>query len=254
MNTKIKDILAGVTILFLLVLSGAAISYVRTYDRQAQPGNFRSFSVTGEGTVVAVPDVAQFTFTVITEGGEDVASLQEENANKTNAAIDYLKENGIEDEDIKTQQYNVQPRYQYSPCRGDGPCLPPEIVGYTINQSVSVKARDFDKAGELLSGVAKAGANSVSQLSFTIDDPSELENQARAEAVAEAAEKAEAIADAGDFKVGPILSIGEFNSPQPIPYAQGFGGAYAEDARTTVAVEPGSEEVTVSVTVTYEIR
>lgn len=257
MNTQIKNALAVVAVLFLVVIAGSAISYVRTYDRQAQPGNFRSFSVTGEGKVVAVPDVAQFTFTVITEGGNDVASLQEQNAEKTNAAIAYLKGEGVEDEDVKTQNYNVQPRYQYSSCREGGICPPPEIVGYSINQSVQVKVREFTRAGELLSGVVKAGANSVSQLNFTIDDPTSLESDARALAIMQAKEKAEAIAEAGDFKVGRILSIGEYNDgPQPMPYAYGLGaGGYAEDSvAKNVVAEPGSQEVNVNVTVTYEIR
>lgn len=257
MNTQIKDALAAVAILFLVVIAGSAVSYVRTYDRQAQPGNFRSFSVTGEGKVVAVPDVAQFTFTVITEGGNDVAELQEQNAEKTNAAIAYLKAEGVEEADIKTQNYNVQPRYQYSSCREGGICPPPEIVGYSINQSVQVKVREFTRAGELLSGVVQAGANSVSQLNFTIDDPTSLESDARALAIMQAKEKAEAIAEAGDFKVGRILSIGEYNDgPQPVPYAYGLGaGGYAEDSvAKSVVAEPGSQEVNVSVTVTYEIR
>lgn len=259
MNQTLKNVLAGAGVLALLVLSGAAVSYVRTYERQAQPGNFRSFTVTGLGKVVAVPDVAQFTFTVITEGDEDVAKLQEENAKKMNAAIAYLKEQGIDEKDIKTQQYNVQPRYQYNPCREGGVCPPPDISGYSINQSVEVKVREYTRAGELLSGVVSAGANSVSQLTFTIDDPAQLESEARAQAIAEAAEKASAIAEAGNFKVGRILSIGEYESPQPMPYGYGMGaggGVFMEDAKAAVPVttEPGSQEVNVSVSVTYEIR
>jgi uncharacterized protein YggE len=117
--------------------------------------------------------------------------------------------------------------------------------------------REYTRAGELLSGVVQAGANSVSQLNFTIDDPTGLESDARALAIMQAKEKAEAIAEAGDFKVGRILSIGEYNNgPQPMPYAYGLGaGVYAEDSiAKNVVAEPGSQEVNVSVTVTYEIR
>lgn len=258
MNTNLKNMLGAAGILFLLVLSGAAISYVKTYDRQ-QPGNFRSFTVSGEGKTVAVPDIGEFNFNVLTEGGMDVASLQEENSNKVSQAIEYLKNEGVDAKDIKTEQYNVQPRYQYSSCRDGGICPPPQIVGYSVNQSVRVKVRDFAKSGELLSGVVKAGANSVSQLNFSIDDRTALENDARAEAIAEAQQKAEAIAEAGGFKVGKILSINEYNNgPQPMyGYGLGAGGGYAEDSvatKSSVPTEPGSEEINVSVNITYEIR
>ena len=156
---------------------------------------------------MAIPDVAQFTFSVITEGGKDIASLQQENTQKANRAIALLKNNGVEDKDIKTASYNLQPRYQYFSCpvgknSSAKPCPPAEIVGYSISQTVSVKIRNFEKAGEILSGVVQSEVNSVSELSFTIDDKTEIENQARQEAIAVAIKKAESIAQAGGFKLG----------------------------------------------------
>ena len=278
MDTKIKDYLGIALIIVALAFTFAAISYTLSYANSVELGA-PSFSVSGEGTVTVVPDVAQFTFNILTEGGEDLSTLQSENSAAANRTIDFLKNEGVADEDIKTRGYSVQPRYQYFDCFYDAPyesgvyeiypgeeisvggagitgirtCPPSEIVGYTINQSVQVKVRNLDNAGKILAGVVDNGANSVSQLAFTVDDPIETENEARAEAIAQAKEKAEAIADAGDFRLGKLLSI-DTSGFRPVPY-YGIGGA--ESLRIDDAVppiEPGSEEITVNVTLIYEIK
>ena len=272
MSEKIKDYL-GLAIIFALALFAlSVVSYVKTYSKSIEPGSYRSFSVAGEGKVVAIPDIAEISFTVITEGGTNLAELQNENTKKINDAIKFVKSAGVENKDIKTQNYNVSPRYQYYDCRpmpvplGSGTagiaypepqsCPPPEIIGYTINQSVSVKIRDQEKIGTILSGVVENGANSVYGPSFTIDDPTKIENEARAKAIKNAKTKADAIADAGGFRLGRILSISE---------GGGYPSYYYKLAETAVAdghggdlpapiIEPGSQDVIINVTITYEIR
>ncbi len=216
----------------------------------------RAFTVSGEGKVIAIPDIARFTFSVITQGGKDLGDLQQENTEKINRAVEFVKTSGTESKDIKTQSYNVEPRYQYFSCpEGGGACPPPEIVGYTISQTVSVKIRDFGKIGDLLSGVIKSGANSVSQLSFTVDDPSALQNQAREQAIQKAREKAVSTAKAGGFRLGKLISVEENGfAPQPVPLyryeAFGKGG----DSISAPAIESGSEEITINVVLKYGIK
>ncbi len=257
MTEQIKNYLYITVILALLVGAFSSVKYVNSYSKSIQPASFRSFNVSGDGKVVAVPDVAQFSFSVITEGGKDISNLQKQNSDKVNKAIDFLKKNNIEEKDITTANYSVDPRYQYFNCSGGGrPCPPAEIVGYTVNQSVTVKARNFDKVGDTLAGVVDNGANSVSQLSFTIDDPTEIQNQAREKAIAKAKTKAEAIAEAGDFSLGRLLSIDEGASSQPPPvYGYGYGGGGMDKAvLSSPNIEPGSKEVNITVTLTYEIK
>ncbi|MCR4330270.1 MAG: SIMPL domain-containing protein [Patescibacteria group bacterium] len=270
MSEKVKNYLgiAGVVALGAFALS--AVAFVSTYSRSIEPSSFRSFSVSGEGEVVAIPDVAEFTFSVITQGGKDIPALQKENANTANAIIDFLKENGVDKKDIKTRLYSVEPRYQYYDCNNirpvyNGvstypepvPCPPPEIVGYNINQSVLVKVRDFDKAGELLAGTTLRGANQVSGLSFTIDDPDALQTQARTDAIAKAQEKANATAKAGGFRVGRLLSIDEGYTPY-YDYGLKTTAEYGIGGDASVApspsIEPGSQEVKVTVVMRFEIR
>ncbi|MCB9806336.1 SIMPL domain-containing protein [Candidatus Peribacteria bacterium] len=160
---------------------------------------------------MSVPDIASFSFEVITEGDTDVASLQSKNAEKMNAAIAFVGKAGIDKKDIKTQQYSISPRYQTTSCtyRSGDICPPASISGYTVKQSVFVKIRDFKLISTLLSGVVENGANSVGQIQFSLDNTDELENTARAEAIKKAQEKAEKVAQAGGFKLGRLLEISE---------------------------------------------
>lgn len=258
MDKKIKNHLGIGALVSMVILAISSLIFANIYSKSIEPSSYRSFSVSGEGKITAIPDVAQFTFSVITEGGKDIAALQQENTQKANRAVALLKNNGVEDKDIKTASYNLQPRYQYFSCpigknSSAKPCPPAEIIGYSISQTVSVKIRDFEKAGEILSGVVQSGVNSVSELSFAIDDKTEIENQARQEAVAMAIKKAESIAQAGKFNLGKILSINENSSPVFNRYKTlGVGGS--EDFISSPTIELGSQEVTVGITMTYEIR
>lgn len=262
MDNKVKNYLGIAVILAVLLFAFGYLSYVNTYSQSAQPSSYRTFSVSGEGKIVAVPDVAEFTFSVINEGGKDIAALQAGNVDKVNKAIDFLKNLGIDSKDIKSLSYNLSPRYQTYSCNykietgSSEVCPPSEIVGYTITQTVSVKVRDFTKIGDAMSGVVSNGANSVSSLSFAIDDQTALESQARDEAITQAREKAEEIAKAGGFNVGKLLSIEEGYAPY-YSYAKGAGSAVSYDEALVVAtpnLEPGSQEVTVNVTLRYEIK
>ncbi|HRY62737.1 MAG TPA: SIMPL domain-containing protein, partial [Candidatus Paceibacterota bacterium] len=184
----VKKLFALAVFLMFLSFAYSAFIYAGAYADSIQPGSYRSFSVSGEGKVTAVPDIASFTFSVITEGGKDLGALQKENTEKMNKAIEFIKGKDVESKDIKTSNYSLNPRYQYFDCARPltssvQPCPPPEIVGYTINQTVSVKIRDFSKIGEIMSGVVAVGANNVSQLSFGIDDQTMVEAGARSEAI-----------------------------------------------------------------------
>ncbi len=256
---KIKNYLNIAIIIVLFIFAFSAMSYVNSYSKSIQPSSFRSFSASGEGKITAIPDIAQFTFSVITEGGKGIVELQKENTGKVNKIISFIKSSGVKDKDVKTQNYNLDPRYQYYSCpvKQDSvePCPPAEIVGYTITQTVSVKIRNFEKIGDIMTGVVQNGANSVSQLSFAIDDPSFIQDKAREEAIGKAKARTELIARAGGFNVGKLLSIDENNYPVPV-YGYGIGGGMEKSAVLSVSpqIEPGSQEITVNVVLRYEIE
>lgn len=260
MSDKLKNYLGWAVIIGLLVLAGAVWRYVGAYERSIQPSSFRSFAVSGEGRVVVVPDIARFTFSVITEGGTDIGKLQTDNTAKINQAISFLKDQSVDVKDIKTENYNLSPRYQNVICNpraneATRVCPPPLIVGYAINQSVSVKIRkdNFGKIGDVLTGVIRQGANNVSQLNFTVDDKTLAENEARAQAIAEAKVKARTVAKAADFSLGKLLSINEDDGydASKIYSLEASRGRAA--AATAPVIEPGSQEIRVNVTLRYEI-
>lgn len=248
----------GALILVLLTAVYGILSFTGSYARAIDPSSVRSFNVSGQGEVVASPDVAIFTFGILTEGGVDIAGLQDKNSESSNAAIAYLKEQGIEEKDIKTQYFNISPRYEYTNCfNGEGrTCPPPKIVGYTIRQDVQVKVRDLSTAGELISGVVQKGANTVSQLSFSIDDPTSFEQEAREKAFTEAEAKAKALAKAGGFKLGKLLAVSEGynNGNQYRSFELSADSAYGVGGAVAPKIEAGSQEIRISVNVQYEIR
>ncbi len=266
MDIRIKNSLGAIGIIAIATVAYAGLIYARAYSQSIEPASFRSFAVSGEGKVTAVPDIAQFTFGVVTQGGKDIATGQKTTTNKMNALIDFIKSQGVDAKDIKTEQFSIDPRYQYYDCSqrmvssvsAPTPCPPPDIVGYTITQSASVKIRDFAKIGDIMGALSGKGANSVSQLTFTLDDPIKAEMEARDKAIAQAKEKADAIAKAGNFSIGKLLSIEEGATPTPY-YGYGMGGDSMKTMSLAAApvnptIEAGSQDVKVTISLRYEIQ
>lgn len=261
---KTKDYLRIALIIASLVGAYALLSYAGNYSLSVVSSSAPSLWISEEGKGTAAPDIASFTFQVVTEGDLNVATVQEANTEKTNAAIDFVKnEGGVETGDIETLGYQISPRYQAYACNAKlysaeamvTACPPASIVGYTVTQSVEVKVRDFEKIGSLLTGVVRNGANSVSNLSFRIDDLTEVQNQARAEAIRKAKAKAVSMAKAGGFRLGRLLSFNEDTPYYPVYYgkdmAMGMGGA---EISAAPRIEAGSQEVSVRVTLRYQIK
>lgn len=258
MNNNIKNVLGVIIVLAILILAYSAYIYSNSFANSQQGLSNRVFSVTGDGKITAIPDIAKFTFAIKTQGGLDIPNIQQENSTKTNAVIDFVKSQGVDSKDIKTQNYNIYPEYEYYSCprTSPEPCQTPKIRGYIIDQTISVKIRDFTKIGALLSGVTERGTNSVSQISFSIDDPETYKMQAREEAIKKAQEKALSMAKSAGFKIGRLIAIEE-NGYYPTPYnSYGMGAVdmAVEKASVVPDIEPGSQEITANVVLRYEIR
>ncbi|MEA1909606.1 MAG: SIMPL domain-containing protein [Patescibacteria group bacterium] len=260
---NIKNYLNITLIVAIVVFMVTSISFVYSFTRTNQPSS--AFTVSAEGKVVAVPDTAKFSFSVRTEGDDDSPiGLQQDNAKTTKAITDYLKGEGVDEKDIKTENYYINPQYRYISCRSRE-CSPPEISGYVIENRISVKTKDFEKASILLAGVVDLGANVVGGVQLTVDDRDALENEARAKAMKTAVEKAKNVAKSGSFRLGRLLSVDENNQgyPYPLYESRGIGGGGdmvlsmpmpVEEQEPAVDIEPGSQEIIVNVTLRYEIR
>lgn len=219
--------------------------YIGRTDQQ-----FYTITIDGEGKVNAIPDIAQISLGVTTDN-QKVAEAQKENTSKVNDLMKSLKAAGIDDKDIKTSNYNIYPKYDYTNGRQN-------LTGYTVSQSLDVKIRNLDSVGSIIESAGKLGANQVGSLSFTIDDPEVIKQQAREKALLNAKEKAGDLAKVAGVKLGKLVSFTEnANSSGPIYYDSyklsaptGMGGAEAAPAP---AIAPGSQDVVVNVTVTYEV-
>ncbi len=244
---------------FLLVASIYGLKSIRYVGSGVAASN--TISVSGDGEVFAVPDTATFSVT-IQERAKDVAAAQTAATKKNNDVIAYLKDEGVDEKDIQTADYNVQPQYEYTngACT-NGYCAPGKqtLIGFEVTQTLTVKVKDTDKAGDLLSGVGSRGASSVSGLSFTIDDQDQLEADARDEAIADAKVKAEKLAASLGVSIVRVVGFSE-SEYQPY-YAYGRGGV-AMDAAQSMKLESapspelpvGQNKITSNVNITYEIR
>jgi uncharacterized protein YggE len=247
----------GLLVVFLVIQVLAGLMGLRYIGAGIAAGN--TISVSGYGEAMAVPDIATFTFSVVSEK-PTVAAAQADATQKANATTAYLKEAGIDEKDIQTSDYSVYPQYDYvqRACTG-GYCPGGEQVlrGYQVRQTTTVKVRDTEAAGELLGGVGSKGATEVSGLNFTFDDPNQVEDEAREEAIADAKAKAEELARQLGVSIVRVVSFSESGSGVPMPYkmeAYGRGGADMAVAQSAPEISVGQNKVTSSVSVTYEIR
>jgi len=222
-----------------------------------------TITVSGEGEVFAVPDTATFTFSVHEEK-DTVALAQSAMAEKVDAILSYLEEQGIAEKDIRTVGFSVYPRYEYQQERIvciTAPCIQPPgrqvLAGFDARQTISVKVRDTEEAGTLLSGVGESGATDISGLSFEVDDEDALQAEARALAIEDAKDKAKKLARGLDVRLVRIISFGDgLNYPYYsksfalADEAYGVGGGSAVD----VSIPVGENQIISNVTITYEIR
>lgn len=213
-----------------------------------------AFSVTGEGKVEAKPDSATVRLGVVSRAATSEAAKTALNTN-INKVIESVKALGVGEKDIKTENFNIYPEY------GDARPLPADqpvsdqnrISGYTANTNITVTVGSAELANKILDAGVSAGANQVGGVDFQVKDKNEALNKAREMAVADAKKKAEDAARIAGFKLGKVIN-----------YAEAQGGGYpvpmmakAEDSRAGGAptnVQPGTNEIMVTVTLSYEIR
>jgi len=252
------ELMKKIMVFIWLLFAFAALGYVYQYGRsvkQAYPA--RSFTVDGDAKMTLIPDIATFSVGVVSEGAK-VPEVQKMNTEKMNAVQAFLKDLGVDKKDLQTTRYSLNPRYDYSACNGEGKCPAPKISGYTVTQELTIKARNADKLGDMLSGVTDKGANTVSSVTFSVDDDQEARNAARTEAIVEARKKAKDMAKSGGFSVGRLVSISEDQGGYDQPMYANRGGTTMDVSRSSAAemspsIEPGTQNSTVRVTLTFEI-
>jgi len=261
LEDKNKILLTGLLIILAVFLLALTVSTVVGIQNKIKEGKYigqeietkNTITVADKGEVYAKPDLALTTFSVVTEK-KTVSEAISENAKKMNAVIDFVKEQGVEDKDLKTISFNIHPRYEWYGVTQFYPQGRRVLVGYEVRQSLEVKIRDMEKIGDIIEGATDAGANEVGDLQFTVDNPDELKKQARGQAIEKAKNKAEELASQLGVR---LVRIVNFSESGVIPFyyglekAAGMGGGEEVSAP---AIETGENKIEVNVTITYEIN
>lgn len=237
-------VLAGVAILAVFAIACSEETIVQPADQQST-----GVSVSGEGTVFGVPDVAVLTLGV--EAREDTVSLARERAAAAmDAMIASLRDGGVEEEDIQTTRFSVFPDFDFV----DGEDV---IRGYIVENTVTARIRNIDDTGELIDGAIEVGGDlaRIQDLRFTIDDPTALEDEARQLAMEDARAKAQTLADAAGVDLGAPRTISESGGavPRPFDEARAYDLEAAQETIADTPIELGELEVIIRVNVVYEL-
>lgn len=206
-------------------------------------------SVNGEGVVIAKPDIATVSIGVVSEGATARAALDANSADMTKV-IDSVRAAGVEERDIGTTGFNIDPVYSRPPIRPDGSEENPQIIGYRVTNLVSVRIRDIDNSGAVLDAVVSAGANRVTGIEFGIAEPGRLQDEAMKNAISDARRKAQIMADAAGVRLVRILSIAS-NANYPAPRFE--MRAAAADAKA-VPILQGERSLTANASLVFEIE
>ncbi len=207
-------------------------------------------TVVGEGIASAAPDMAVLTMSVVREANTASEAVTA-NSGAMTEVINAMKDAGIAEADLQTADFSVQPRYSY-PTDGNTQ-TEPKIVGYTAQNTLTVRIRDPADTGAILDRAVTLGVNSTGGLMFTNDDPSSFLAEARKKAVQDAMTRAKTLAEAAGVGIGRILDLTEQSFvPQPIP--MGRAKMMAAEAADAVPVQAGENEYRVNVSIAYEIK
>lgn len=205
-----------------------------------------TFSVIGQGKVTVPPDIAIVSAGVTAQAPtvQAVQDLLNKNINAVSAAV---KAVGVDAKDIQTSGYNINPQYDYTSAAQ-------RITGYQASSNLTIKVRAIDNANKVIDAATSAGANQIGGITFDVDDKTAAQNQARTLAVADAKSKAQNAAKIAGFSLGKIINYTEDfgNVIRPVPMMATADKAGGVSVPTQV--EPGSNDITVNVTLSYQIQ
>lgn len=224
--------------ILLLVLAMAGAAPVPAFAEAPA----RTVSVSAEGRVEAVPDMATVSLGVVKEARFAGEAMAETSA-ATARVLERLAEFGIGPRDIQTSRLGLDPVWSHSTDNSR-----PKITGFTASSMLTVRVRDLSRLGEILDAVVEDGANDFNGLGFSVSDPDPLINKARALAVADARDMAAQLAAGAGVVLGPVQSISEQGGGRPQPLAMEMTAARG------VPVAAGEVTLSVHVSMVFAIE
>ena len=263
MNTLTQNkLFIGLVLVFVTVIS---LYFFMKFVNEIKQSSFigsgatatNRLVVSGNGEASAIPDIATINYTV-QEQAKTVAEAEKKATDKANKSIDFLKKSGVDEKDIKLANNSFNPEYDYGvqcysyPC----PTQKPVITGYSISRSITVKIREIDDSGKIVQGLGEIGVSNLNGPTFGIDDEDGVKESARKDAIDNAKEKAQKLADDLGVKLVRIIDFSEGgNQGYPTPMyemkttAVGLGGG-----APIPDLPKGENKYTSNVTITYEIK
>ncbi len=243
MKTSINFLIIAVIVIITLSLIKTLDIY---YPVRLTSSVASELSVVGEGKVEVVPDTAYVDAGISVIEAASVTQVQKSIDETNNKIIASMQKLGIDKKDIKTSNYSINPNYSYENNKNG-------ITGYNGNANITIKVTRIDLVSQVIAEATTAGANQIQGARFTIDDPAKFREEARAKAIANAKEQAKKLADSLGIKLGKVTNIIESSADGgPIMYDKartfGLGGASVENAQ----IEPGSQEISSTVTLFFE--
>lgn len=234
----------------IIGILGVGLPVAVEYASSVPPA--RTITVTAEGKTTATPNMAEVTFSVVSQG-QNPQTLSSNNTDKMNAVLQFVSSQNIATSDIATTGYNLEPTYNY-----DTSTQRNFITGYTLTQTVTVKIHDLANVATVLGGLAPLGVNQIGGVDFTFSNSDAFLAVARADAMNKAEIKAQQMAYQAGTSLGEVVNISE-NSyiPQPVRaynMAASSGVAVSQMTVSTPNIQPGSQDITDNVTITYALR
>ncbi|MGD9923439.1 MAG: SIMPL domain-containing protein [Pseudorhodoplanes sp.] len=232
----------------LITLAAALAARNAAAQEPPHPMPHPQISITGSASAHAAPDTATFTTGVVSEG-KTAADAMKANNEAMAAVVAAMKDEGIEPRDLQTSGFRVDPVYTPHNAQNGQPRAP-RIESYRVTNTLTVRVRDLGKLGALLDKAVSVGSNEVGGIAFDIAEKDKLLDDARREAVADARRRAEIYSTAAVTRLGRVLTISE-DGYRPVPQPMMMRREMASPA--AAPVEAGELELTVSVTVTWEL-
>jgi len=244
-NKSLFIVLALVGIVALAACSGGTPA-VTTTSAQATP-IARSITVTGTGEVYVTPDVAYIDIGVQNTAATVTDALKQNTAQAQaiHAALTALS---VDDKDIQTSNFSVNPQQQYAP---DGTL---KSTDYSAINTVTVTVRNLSNLGQILDAVVNSGANTINSISFDLLNKDDANAQARQQAVDDAHSQADALAKAAGVQLGDVQTISVYTINPVVPSYEGKGGAVMSTANSAVPIATGQMLISVQVNIVYAIK
>jgi len=205
-----------------------------------------TFDVAGQGKISTIPDQAEIVLGIRVEK-PTIAQAQNETNQKINEITKALKNLGIKEENIKTQDYSIYPAYAYQQEEKS-------LTGYAVNTNLQVKINDFAILNQAIDKAGKLGANQIGNINFSLSEKvqKKAESKAREQAVGQARQKAKELAALANIKLGRILNLREQTSPPNWPRPMPMAAIEAGEEREPTQIKPGSTELAITITLSYE--